>query len=796
MHYLKGGEIVVQKIGIRELIEFTLRSGDLVAQSRSNHTALEGARIHRKLQKQAGPDYQKEISLSYETTLDDQAIKIEGRADGVIIDPDTHAILVDEIKTAEADFAELTQDALTRYWGQAKFYAWILADQEKVDQVTVQLTYFQTTTEIVTRKQQICTHDDLTKFVQDVLKEYEFWLHLRSQWVTERNQAAKQLQFPYADFRAGQHQFAGIVYKTIAAQKILLTEAPTGTGKTIATLFPTVKSFVDNKVQRIFYLTAKTSTRAVAEHTLNDLRTHHAKLKSVTITAKDKIAFPVPEGYPAGHSPYTDGYYDRIKPALKDLIAHEDNWDRATIEKYAHKHTVDPFEFSLDASLFADVVIGDYNYLFDPQSYLLRFFANPQPGNIFLIDEAHNLVSRSREMYSAELTQAPLKAIEKNIRGQKTQAIADLRKALKPLKANFKKLPTLLPEPALDEQPIANLEDDFINQFYQSQELLRDWLGQNQEHLLHEAVLNYFFELNSWLRIYDFYGDNYQTIAKTKPTLTLALRCLDASSYLQESLHKGDATILFSATLSPLNYYQETLTANDSDDLVFRMPSPFPLNNQRLLITNYIQTTYAQRDANLPKIITALQEMIAAKTGNYLVFLPSYSYLTEVANEFQLKNPTINVIQQDTYHDAQSRQEFLDQFAATNSETLVGFAVLGGSFAEGIDLKGDRLIGVAIISVGLPGLSLENNLIKDYYQAKNHQGFAYAYQLPGFNNVMQAGGRLIRDATDQGIILLIDQRFATARYQRLFPPHWQNQHQVRNADELAQQLKLFWESQD
>ncbi|WP_125608025.1 ATP-dependent DNA helicase [Lapidilactobacillus bayanensis] len=785
---------MVQRIGIRELIEFTLRSGDLVVQSRSNHTALEGARIHRKLQKQAGPDYQKEISLNYETTLDGQDVKIEGRADGVVIDPDTHGILVDEIKTAETDFADLTQDALTRYWGQAKFYAWLLAEKETVDHVTVQLTYFQTTTEIVTREQQTWTHDDLGKFVQDVLKEYEFWLHLRSQWLLERNEAAEKLNFPYADFRAGQRKFSGVVYKTIAAQKILLTEAPTGAGKTIATLFPTIKSFVDNKVNRIFYLTAKTSTRAVAEATLKDLRAHNAKIKSVTLTAKEKITFPIPEGYPAGHSPYTDGYYDRIKPALKDLIAHEDNWDRSTIEQYAQKHTVDPFEFSLDASRFADVIIGDYNYLFDPQSYLLRFFANPQIGNVFLIDEAHNLVSRSREMYSTELTQAPLHALDKAIRGQKTQVIADLRKALKPIKANFKKLPTLLPEPELAEQPIADLEDDFVNDFYRGQELLRDWLGKNIDQPVHEAVLNYFFELTSWLRIYDFYGDNYQTIVKTKPTLTLALRCLDASQYLQESLHKGDAAILFSATLSPLTYYQETLTAADPDALIFRMSSPFPPQNQCLLITNYIQTTYAQRDANLPKIISALQKMIAAKVGNYLVFLPSYHYLTEVATEFSAKNPDINVIQQDSHNDTITRQDFLAQFSADNTATLVGFAVLGGSFAEGIDLKGDRLIGVAIISVGLPGLSLENNLIKDYYQAKNHQGFAYAYQLPGFNNVMQAGGRLIRDATDRGVILLLDQRFASTRYQRLFPPHWQQQHQVRSADELTQQLRLFWKN--
>ncbi len=785
-----------QRIGIRELIEFTLKSGDLTSQTSSNHTALEGARIHRRLQKKAGPDYQKEIYLAYETKLDEQDFKIDGRADGVIIDPDTHEILVDEIKTSEPDFADLTQDALTRYWGQAKFYAWILAEQEKVDHVTVQLTYFQTTTEIITQKQQLCTHEELSAFVQKVLKEYEFWLHLRSEWQSKRNEAATKVTFPYADFREGQRQFAGIVYKTISAHKILLTEAPTGTGKTIATLFPTIKAFADQQVQRVFYLTAKTSTRMVAEAALTDLRNCGARLKSVTITAKDKISFPIPEGYAAGHSPYTDGYYDRNKDALKDLFEHEDQWNRATIETYAKKWTIDPFEFSLDASLFADVIIGDYNYLFDPQVYLQRFFANPQPGNVFLIDEAHNLVSRSREMYSAELTEAPLKQIERQIRGQKTAAIAELRKALKPIKNSFKILPEMLPEPNLEEQVIAEPDEDFITGFYLGLEALGTWIAKNDGTPVHEAVLDYFFSFNSFLKIYDFYGDNYRTIIKTNPTLTISLRCLDPSKFLQDCLHKGDATVLFSATLTPLTYYQETLAANDENSLLYRMTSPFPPQNQHLLITNYIQTTYAQRANNLPKIVQALEAMITGKMGNYLIFLPSYAYLSEVATAFAQKYPTTKIIQQESTNNEESRQEFLANFQTHPQETLVGFAVLGGAFAEGIDLKSDRLIGVAIISVGLPGLSLENNLLRDYYQEKNHQGFEYAYQLPGFNNVLQAGGRLIRDVADRGVILLIDQRFASRRYQRLFPPHWQLQHQVRNADELKDSLSLFWNAID
>lgn len=782
-----------QRLGIRELIEFTLKSGDLTSDASSNHTALEGARIHRRLQKKAGPDYQKEIYLSYETKLDDQDFKIEGRADGVIIDPDTHEILVDEIKTSEPDFADLTKDALTRYWGQAKFYAWLLAERESVDQVTVQLTYFQTTTELVTQKQEVHTHEDLTTFAQGVLKEYEYWLHLRSQWQLQRNAAAKKLAFPYSDFRAGQRQFSAIVYKTIAAQKILLTEAPTGTGKTIATLFPAIKAFAEQDVQRIFYLTAKTSTRTVAESALTDLANEGARLKRVTITAKDKIAFPVPEGYPAGHSPYTDGYYDRNKDALKDLFAHEDQWDRTTIETYAKKWTIDPFEFSLDASLFADVIIGDYNYLFDPQVYLQRFFANPKPGNVFLIDEAHNLVSRSRAMYSADLAETPMKQIERDIRGQKSQVVADLHKALKPIENSFKILPDMLPEPVQETSVIDEPDEDFIAGFYLGLEALGTWMAKNEEHPVYEKVRDYFFTLNSFLKIYELYGDNYRTIIRLAPTASLTLQCLDPSQFLQDCLHKGDAAVLFSATLTPLDYYRETLTAADENALVYRMTSPFPPQNQCLIITNYIQTTYAQRTANLPRILQALQSLVDAKKGNYLVFLPSYSYLTEIADAFIQKNPTLQIIRQESSDTEATRQDFLDHFQTNPQETLVGFAVLGGAFAEGIDLRRDRLIGVAIISVGLPGLSLEHDLLRDYYQLKNHQGFAYAYQLPGFNNVMQAGGRVIRGNEDRGVILLIDQRFASARYQRLFPPHWQQQHQVKNVDQLKEALLGFWE---
>jgi Rad3-related DNA helicase len=783
---------MVKKIGIRELIEFTLKSGDLTPTRTSNNTAMLGARIHRKLQKQAGPDYQKEIHLKYQTKLDHVDYQIEGRADGVIIDPDTHAVMVDEIKTSEPAFAELTNDALTRYWGQAKFYAWLLAEQQDVSEVTVQLTYFQTTTEIITRKQEVWQRPQLKEFVDQVLQEFEFWLHLRSSWDKQRNDAAEKLTFPYPKFRASQHQFAGVVYKTIAAHKILLAEAPTGTGKTIATLFPAVKSLASGLGQRIFYLTAKNSTRQVAEKTVAALNDHGAKLKCVTITAKDKICFQTAADCPPGNCPYTDGYYNRNKDALKDLFAHEDIWDRATIERYAKKHTICPFEFSLDASLLADVVIGDYNYLFDPRVYLQRFFADPEPGNIFLIDEAHNLVSRGRDMYSSQLNEDLLKPLLKAIRGHRSTAVQKLRHGLKPLQTAFKSLDDLFDA---DDVPVvlAEPDEDWLDNLYQALDLLTKWLQDFQQSEFLESVLDVFFALNAFLKIFDFYGPNYQTIVTKKPTRQLTLQCLDPSEYLQDSLHKGDASILFSATLTPLTYYQETLTAKDPDSLVYRIQSPFPLAHQLLVCTNYIQTTYRQRAANLPNIVAALGSLAQGKIGNYLVFLPSYGFLDQVLTAFRATFPEIKTTEQISGATEAERRAFLAQFTSDPNETLVGFAVLGGAYSEGIDLQGTRLIGVAIVSVGLPGLSLENNLLKDYYQVKNQQGYAYAYQLPGFNNVLQASGRVIRGEQDRGVILLIDQRFASSRYRQLFPPHWQNFRLADGPASLDRLIDSFWE---
>ncbi|MFD1670482.1 ATP-dependent DNA helicase [Agrilactobacillus yilanensis] len=788
-------------IGVRTIVEFELTAGSIDerrSSSRSDHTALEGTRIHQRLQKQAPENYQKEVTLKLPLTLENgDVVIIDGRADGLIHDKTTDTYTIDEIKTSETEFDQLEPNTLALYWGQVKFYGYIFLKQHPTQsQVTLQLTYYQTLDKQITQTKQTFTLAELENFVTPILTDYTGWLLFEAKWQAQRQQAAQKLKFPFPEFRKPQRQLSVSVYKTILTTQQLLVEAPTGTGKTMATLFPTIKAMGEGQLERIFYFTAKQSTRHVAEKALAKLATAGAALKSVTLTAKDKICFLDERICTPDHCPYANGYFDRRKDGLKDILDHESQLDRATIETYAQKHTLCPFEFSLDLSLFSDVVICDYNYLFDPIVYLQRFFADKAKDSVFLVDEAHNLVERSRAMYSAECSDAAiapiLAALQQLI--DPDRLTKRLIQRLNQVLDSFSLLNSQRPEEP-DIQPTAPL--DLIDHLGYFIEVAHDWLKEQPDSPTTALVLNFYLTAIRFTRIYEFYDDTYYTQReKQADDATLVkLLCFDPAIHLAEALNKGKASVLFSATLSPIAYYQSVFGIPES--LAYRLPSPFPAAHQRILIPSYIQTTYRYREANLPKISHSLHQFCAPKTGNYLVFCPSYALLAQVADTFSQRYPQIKTIRQGNQMSDQQRQDFLAEFVADPKETLVGFAILGGIFSEGIDLTGARLIGVAVISVGLPGLSLARNTLKTYFDAKNHQGFAYAYQLPGMNHVSQAVGRLIRQTDDKGLVLLLDQRFLQPAYQQYFPAHWQTQLQViYNDHQLQQAVTQFWQTQD
>lgn len=780
-----------EKIAVRRLVEFILRKGSIDARHTSEHTALEGAKIHRKLQKAAGADYQKEIKLAINIELNQQDYIIEGRADGIFINEDKQTV-IDEIKTSEPAFSELLAEQVDMYWYQVMCYGHIYCQQEALETIDLQLTYYQTTTDEITRQVKTFSKDELKIFFDDLTQRYEQWLIFKANWRIIRNQSLQKMSFPYDSYRSGQRELAVAVYKTILSEQKLFVEAPTGTGKTISTLFPTLKAVGEELAERVFYLTAKTITRQVAEDAVEAMKQKDMKIKSVTLTAKDKICFLSERNCTPEACPFANGYYDRLNEGLWDLLNNENQFTREVIETYARKHTLCPFELSLDVSLWCDLVICDYNYLFDPVVYLRRFFDEQQETkeNLFLVDEVHNLVNRSREMYSAELSKNNVLAL-KDILHKKHPK---LLRAIKKIAKVFEKIEQVCKEENRDflhqQEPI----DSLIKAAYSLTETIKEWLPKNQEFSELNQVLIVYFDLLNYIKISENYDDHYCTyVSCHNYDVVVKQFCLDPSYLLEQKLNLGKASVLFSASLTPLDYYQEILGGGDKS-LRYRIANPFPKENQLLLIENFIQTTYKERAASYDKIVTSLTNMIEQKSGNYLVFFPSYAYMDTIYELFKLKNPQIKTILQDSKMDETERETFLNEFIENPSETLVGFCVLGGIFSEGIDLKGTRLIGTAIIGVGLPQINHEQELIKNYYDQEKNQGFQFAYQIPGMNKVLQAAGRVIRDVEDQGVVLLLDQRFSSRNVQQFFPPHWDQVQTAYSNERSKQLLTQFWQT--
>lgn len=783
----EGGNMFSEKISVRHLVEFILRRGNLSSQKNSNHTAQEGAKIHRKLQKAAGENYQKEVFLKEEITVENDKIIVEGRADGIF--QENEEWIIDEIKTSEVQFEELEDDQIEIYFYQAMVYAYIYSLQNHLTNIQVQLTYYQTIEEETVQRRRSYEWSFLKDFFDKLIKEYHKWLVFQKNWRDQRNKTLQQMSFPYQEFRSGQRELAAAAYKTLRSQQELFIEAPTGIGKTISTLFPAFKALGEDRADRIFYLTAKTITRQVAEDTLTVLADKGAQIKSVTITAKDKIRFPEEQEGNPDDSPYSIGYYDRINEALWDILHHENQMTRSVIESYAKKHVVSPFEFSLDISLFCDVIIGDYNYLFDPTVYLRRFFEDNSEAYYFLIDEAHNLVNRSREMYSASIHRQSFNSVFKSFSKNDKKILKNLKK----IDQEFAAIEETAQESGWTFHHQKGQADTLLKLLFRFSELVKEWLAANEGNPQEEKILDLYFDVLRFLKMSDFYDETYETTIEIMyHDLKIRQFCMSPAPFLADTLHKGKASLLFSASLTPLPYYQEVLGGH-REALRYRLASPFPEKNQQVFIADYIQTTYKKRNHSYQAIAQAIAEAVFAQKGNYLVFFPSYKYLDDCYQIFREQFPEIDTIVQDTQMNEKEREDFLAKFVERPTQSLVGFCVLGGVFSEGIDLKASRLVGSIIVGVGLPQMNHEQELIKEYFDEKEGKGFAYAYQLPGMNKVLQAAGRVIRDSTDKGIVLLLDQRFTTKAYRQLFPAHWQNMKICHNLAQLKQGMESFWQ---
>ncbi|MDD4346788.1 MAG: ATP-dependent DNA helicase, partial [Desulfitobacteriaceae bacterium] len=729
-------------------------------------------------------DYQSEVMLSETYHFNGIDYMLESRADGIFRHEGRYTI--DEIKTTLLPLDLIEEDHNIAHWGQVKCYAYIFAVQNHLPEIAVQLTYFNLDTNESKKFMRVLDIADLKEFIRALIEKYSLWASFSSEWKKERDLSIKTLQFPFPTYRKGQRELAVAAYRTIVGGKKLFAQAPTGTGKTISVLFPAIKAMGEGKAAKLFYLTAKTITRQVAEEAFEKMRLSGLKMKTLTLTAKEKICFcEKPVCHPE-YCIYAKGHYDRVNNAILEAIEEGDYFSRNEIEKYAKRHMVCPFELSLDISLLADGIICDYNYVFDPRAYLRRFFAESSGDYVFLIDEAHNLIDRSREMFSAQLFKSDFYKVKKEYKGRNKQ----LDKVLN----NINKFMIEMRKQCGEQGYVITLEEpkDFINVINKYTAICELMLKENRSLSEDLNFLQLYFDVLSFQTIVDFYDERYVTLVEAQQNeVTFKLFCLDPSFLLGQALQRGRSAIMFSATLSPLEYFREILGGGEEDRLL-SLDSPFDKRNLCVITADNISTKYHNREQTKQRLSLLIGAFVSHKTGNYIIYFPSYKYMRDVFEEFITAFPDITAVEQQSFMSEEQRENFLSSFRENPERTFAAFCVLGGIFSEGIDLKGSRLIGTVIVSVGLPQLSVQQNIIRDYFNSKNGRGYEYAYMYPGMNKVLQAAGRVIRCESDTGVVLLIDERYGHKNYIRLFPKHWHLYKKIKDRDSLAKTLESFW----
>lgn len=810
------------KISVRELVEFVLRQGSIVASgaasATSSNRAVIGTLAHKKIQESMEPNYEAEVKLIHECQIEDVLFVIEGRADGII--KDLTSVIIDEIKTTATPLEYVDENFNHLHWAQAKCYAYFYAKDNGLHEIQVRLTYYNIDTKEIKHLQRGFFFEELEQFFTSVIQKYYKWIRFYLDWSKKRDRSLRELQFPFPSYRKGQREVAISVYKTIKKESNLFVNAPTGIGKTISTLFPSLKAMGEGMGSKIFYLTAKTITRTVAEEGVIRLQKNGAQIKSITITAKDKICFCEKRECHPDFCQWANGHYDRVDDAVYEMITHENLLTREKIEAYARKYQVCPFEMALDLAIWADVVICDYNYVFDPNVSLKRFVDNSE--FILLIDEAHNLVDRAREMYSAGLSKKQVLEAKKALVGKE---YASIRKELTKLNEHLLEMRRSYIEELgvyISKEPPKTLYT-LIRKFLAACDKK---LSQKGSELPNELI-DFYFEAYNFNRCYEGFDSHYICYAEQKGSEVYVKEfCIDPSDAISSITKTSKSAIFFSATLLPIDYFKDML--GGKEEIAINFESPFEEEHALRMIATDVSTRYKDREASLDRICNYIKKMISGKKGHYMVFFPSYKYMMDTY-EYLLEfygNPQMTVrdkvldrrgemeqdlplmpsetdggilvsklapynlilYKQEGEMSEEERERFLGHFADTEGATL-NFCVLGGIFSEGIDLTREQLIGVAIVGVGIPQIGLERNLIKAYFDENDKAGYHYAYTYPGMNKVLQAVGRLIRTEEDKGIILLIDDRYQTPLYEEMLPHAYRY---VQENEKMSGYIEYFW----
>lgn len=771
------------KMSVHQLVDFLLRKGDIDNRVYNKNTMNEGSRLHASYQRRQDSDYIAEYYLIHTFKVDDFEVTLNGRADGIISRP--FLTTIDEIKTSVMDNEEFYQEQGEWHLGQAKIYALIYALDHDLERMGVRLTYINQLNNSSLVKDFKYTKEELENYVTDLIREYlEFYKLVFSQ-LEKRNETSELLDFPFKKFRKGQRELAKYTFAAIKNKQNLYVEAPTGIGKTMSTLFPAVKSFSNGEVDKIFYLTAKNSGVEAAFNATKLLVEKGLRVVAIQITAKEKICACPGRGCNPDECPFAKNYYGKVRNAIIEAETHELLLSKDVITEYAMRHQICPFEYELDLSLFSDIIICDFNYLFDPIVYMRRYFDEDNYRMVGLIDEAHNLVERGRDMYSASIDYYEFKRMKNSLKDYNHK---ELKTAIRRINKLFKAYQE-------EKEEGYNLLDDIDNKILNAlsnfQKFCSDFMKKEHQKVTDE-LKDFYFSTIRFSKIADFFDENFKFfIYKDQKEISLNIYNLDPSSLIGESLKKLEAAVLFSGTLSPLDYYVQMLGGNE-DSPVLKIPSPFPKENFKLMIAPNVSTTYKNRDNTILEVVDYIKAMVDQKVGNYFVFFPSYKYLNSVLAKFDDSSYELHVQKSEMSESEKIR--FLDNFQANPKTTHIAFAVLGGIFSEGIDLLHDRLIGAIIVGVGLPQISYERDLIRNYFNENEENGFEYAYVKPGMNRVMQAVGRVIRSEEDVGAVLLIDERYMHRQYQDLFKAEWNNYQVVLTIDDLKDELVAFYKN--
>ncbi|NLK64441.1 MAG: ATP-dependent DNA helicase [Tissierellia bacterium] len=762
------------KLSVRELVEFVYKSGDISAKNLSVDRAMEGIKAHKILQSQMGDNYQKEFYLKNEFILNDITFFIEGRADGILIEEDE--ITIDEIKSTYTDLSLIDDEYNTAHTAQAKCYAYMYGLLNNLDKLNVQLRYYNLDTKETKTIKQSFTIKRLETFFYTLLETYIDWAETIISLRKERDRTIEEINFPFENYRKGQRDFSVAVYRTIESGKKLFAQAPTGVGKTVSVLFPAIKSMYE-KNSKIFYLTAKSSTKTIAFNTVKIMYENGLKLRTAIITAKDKICFMEETKCEPEYCPYAKGYYDKLNIPLREAIKNDCLYDRRFIEELGKKYELCPFELSLDLSYMSDIVICDYNYYFDPKVALQREDVFNKDKDILLIDEAHNLEDRARNMYSPEIIKEEFYEVYKMMKAEKSlsKELYNINKKFIDIKKNTDKARILHKPP-----------EELINSLRKFTVKAEKYFNDKKGEKVPDELTDIYFKSAFFIKISEIADDNfcyYADLANNKTMVKLFL--IDPSNILKEIEKKAWSSIFFSATLTPLKYFRYIL-GGEEDDYILKISSPFKRENLNLMITSDISMKYTMRDTNIEKACEYINALITERKGNYLIFFPSYHFMNKVYSIYESLYDTSDITVQSQGIKEDEQKQIINRFE--NERNVVLFTVVGGVFSEGIDLPLEKLIGAVIIGTGIPQISFERNIIKAFFDDKMNSGYDFAYKYPGFNKILQSAGRVIRTEEDKGTVLLIDSRFCQFTYLKLFPDHWKHFKKIKTAEDIKNNL--------